>query len=76
VIIYVQFSSVGGRYGFGGGGLLFILGSNLGGVGPERGLRGGGRRVHMEIGSYFLFLQEEIKDIIISRTILLLHIIR
>jgi hypothetical protein len=24
--------------------LLFILGSNLGGVGPERGLRGGGRR--------------------------------
>jgi hypothetical protein len=33
---------------FGGGGvvvaLLFILGSNLGGVGPERGLRGRGRR--------------------------------
>ncbi len=28
-----------------GGVLLFILGSNLGGVGPERGLRGGGRRV-------------------------------
>jgi hypothetical protein len=28
----------GGRF------LLFILGSNLGGVGPERGLRGGGRR--------------------------------
>ena len=25
----------------GGGVLLFILGSNLGGVGPERGLRGG-----------------------------------
>ena len=24
--------------------LLFILGSNLGGVGPVRGLRGGGRR--------------------------------
>ena len=24
--------------------LLFILGSNLGGVGPDRGLRGGGRR--------------------------------
>jgi hypothetical protein len=23
---------------------LYILGSNLGGVGPERGLRGGGRR--------------------------------
>jgi hypothetical protein len=33
-----------GRYGLGGGILLFILGSNLGGVGPERGLRGGGRR--------------------------------
>ena len=29
-----------GRYGFGVGVLLFILGSNLGGVGPERGLRG------------------------------------
>ena len=29
------------RYGLGGV-LLFILGSNLGGVGPERGLRGGG----------------------------------
>ena len=42
VIVYVQFSSVG-RYGLGGGVLLFILGSNLGGVGPERGLRGGGR---------------------------------
>ena len=28
----------------GGEVLLFILGSNLGGVGPERGLRGGGRR--------------------------------
>jgi hypothetical protein len=28
----------------GGGGLLFILGSNLGGVGPVRGVRGGGRR--------------------------------
>jgi hypothetical protein len=26
------------------GGLLFILGLNLGGVGPVRGLRGGGRR--------------------------------
>jgi hypothetical protein len=35
----------GGRYGLGGGGgLLFILGLNLGGVGPMRGLRGGGRR--------------------------------
>jgi hypothetical protein len=34
-----------GRYGLGGGVLLFkfILGSNLGGVGPVRGLRGGGR---------------------------------
>ena len=29
-----------GRYGLGGGVLLFILGSKLGGVGPERGLRG------------------------------------
>ncbi len=27
-----------------GGVLLFILGSNLGGVGPARGLLGGGRR--------------------------------
>jgi hypothetical protein len=33
-----------GRYGLGGVFLLFILGSNLGGVGPVRGLRGGGRR--------------------------------
>jgi hypothetical protein len=32
------------RYGLGGVVLLFILGSNLGGVGPVRGLRGGGRR--------------------------------
>ena len=29
-----------GRYGLGGVVFLFILGSNLGGVGPERGLRG------------------------------------
>ena len=87
-----------------GGVLLFILGSNLGGVRPERGLRGGGRRVwcetrrrpqsgrtnlffhtisarpskqplmvrtflkvYMELGSYFLILQEQIKDIIICR---------
>jgi hypothetical protein len=33
-----------GRYGLRGGVLLFILGSSLGGVGPVRGLRGGGRR--------------------------------
>jgi len=33
-----------GRYGFWGGILLFILGSTLGGVGPNRDLRGGGRR--------------------------------
>jgi len=36
-----------GRPPFGGGVsafLLFILGSSLGGVGPVRGLRGGGRR--------------------------------
>jgi len=32
----------------GGGGLLFILGSNLGGVGPVRGLRGRGRRGRCE----------------------------
>jgi hypothetical protein len=32
-----------GRYGFGGVILLFILGSNLGEVGPVRSLRGGGR---------------------------------
>jgi len=88
----------------GGEVLLFILGSNLGGVGPERGLRGGGRRgqggvrsrpgaartillshiisarpskqplmvrtflkVYMELGFYFLFLQEQIKDIIIIK---------
>ncbi len=50
-----------GRYGFGGG-LLFILGSNLGGVGPERGLRGGGRGgVRSGPGA--------------ARTILLFHII-
>jgi hypothetical protein len=33
-----------GRYGLEGVVLLFILGSNLGGVGPVRGLRRGGRR--------------------------------
>jgi hypothetical protein len=33
-----------GRYGLGRVVLLFILGSNLGGVGPVRGLREGGRR--------------------------------
>ena len=44
VIVYVQFSSVGAGMVLGGGVLLFILGSNLGGVGPGRGLRGGGRR--------------------------------
>ena len=32
-----------GRYCLGGGVLLFILGSSLVGVGPVRGLRGGGR---------------------------------
>ena len=32
-----------GRNCLGGVVLLFILGSNLGGVGPVRGLRGGGR---------------------------------
>ena len=89
-----------GRCGLRGGVLFFILGSNLGGVGPERGLRGGGRRggvrsgpgaartillfhiisarpskhplmvrtflkLYMGLGSYFLFLQEQLKDIII-----------
>jgi hypothetical protein len=44
VIVYVQFSSVGAGMVWGAGVLLFILGSNSGGVGPERGLRGGGRR--------------------------------
>jgi hypothetical protein len=34
----------GSRYGVGGGVLLFNLGLNLGGVGPVRGLRGGGRK--------------------------------
>ena len=37
-----------GRYGLGGVFLLFILGSNLGGGVPVRGLRGGRRRVWCE----------------------------
>ncbi len=46
MIVYVKFSSVNVGAGtvWGRGGLLFILGSNLGGVGPVRGLRGGGKR--------------------------------
>jgi hypothetical protein len=36
--------SVGAGMVFWGVVLLFILGSNLGGIGPDRGLRGGGRR--------------------------------
>ena len=36
-------SCLRGQVRFGGGVLLFILGSNLGGVGPVRGLRGGVR---------------------------------
>ena len=36
-------SCLRGQVRFGGGVLLFILGSSLGGVGPVRGLRGGGR---------------------------------
>ena len=44
MIVYVKFSSVGAGTVWGGGGLLFILGLNLGGVGPVRGLRGGGKR--------------------------------
>ena len=51
----------GGRYGLGGGVLLFILGSSLGGVGPVRGLRVGGG-VRSRPGA--------------ARTILLSHIIR
>jgi hypothetical protein len=47
-----------------GGILLFILGSNLGGVGPERGLRGAGRRGWCEEWARRT-----------ARTILLLHII-
>jgi hypothetical protein len=44
VIGYVKFSSVGAGTVWGEGGLFFILGLNLGGVGPVRGLRRGGRR--------------------------------
>jgi hypothetical protein len=36
-------SCLQGQVRFGGEVLLFILGSRLGGVGPVRGLRGGGR---------------------------------
>ena len=43
MIVYVQFSSVGAGTVLGGVGLLFILGLNLGGVGPVKGL-GGGRK--------------------------------
>ena len=39
MIVYVQFSSVGAGMVWGGV-LHFILGSNLGGVGPVRGLWG------------------------------------
>ena len=44
VIVYVMFSSAGAGKVFLGGVLLCILGLNLGGVGPVRGLQGGGRR--------------------------------
>ena len=47
MIVYVQFSSVGAGTVCGGvvlTVLFFILGSNLGGVGLVRGLRGVGRR--------------------------------
>jgi hypothetical protein len=43
VIVYVKFSSVGAGTVWGGG-VFFILGLDMGGVGPVRGLRGGGRR--------------------------------
>jgi hypothetical protein len=56
-------SSSRGSYGLGGGVLLFILGSNLGGVGLKRGLRGGGRRGGVRSGPGA------------ARTILLFHII-
>jgi hypothetical protein len=52
-----------GRYGLGGGFLLFILGSSLDGVGPVRGLRGGGRGGWCEDGPGA------------ARTILLFHTI-
>jgi hypothetical protein len=46
VIVYVLFSSVGASSSsvWWGGGLLFILGSNLDGVGPVRGFRGGKKK--------------------------------
>ena len=50
-MVYVYFLSAGAGTDWGGGGLLFILGSNLGGVGPERGLRGGGRRMERLVTS-------------------------
>ena len=40
LVVYVQFSSVGVGTVWGGAALLFILGSNLGGVGRERVLGG------------------------------------
>jgi hypothetical protein len=40
-----------GRYGLRGVFLLFILGLSLGGVGPVRGLWGGGRRGWCEEGA-------------------------
>ena len=43
-------SCLQGQVRFGGGVLLFILGSSLGGVGPVRGLRGGGS------GSIFFYI--------------------
>jgi hypothetical protein len=39
--------------------LLFILGSNLGGVGPDRGLRGGGRRGFTAYAKYCKVLGRE-----------------
>jgi hypothetical protein len=44
VLSSMSSSRLFGQVWFGGGVLLFILGSNFGGVGPERGPRGGGRK--------------------------------
>ncbi len=71
LIFFVRSLSV---YYWRGQGRVHIAGWSYGGVGPVRGLRGGGRRgwceewASMELGSSFLFLQEQIKDIIIIFT--------
>jgi hypothetical protein len=42
-VMSMSSSCLQGQVRFGGGALFFILGSSLVGVGPVRGLRGGGR---------------------------------